>query len=60
LLIVKGGYKVAVWHCQHCGFEKDARCKPRNCPECGEKDAFKKKEVEAMAVAKKQPACKRK
>lgn len=38
---------VAVWQCSRCGFEKDARCKPKKCPECGEKDTFGKKEAGA-------------
>lgn len=35
---------MAIWQCQQCGYEKDARCKPKKCPECGEKDSFGKKE----------------
>ncbi|MEW6623127.1 MAG: RCKP-type rubredoxin-like domain-containing protein [Bacillota bacterium] len=35
---------MAVWRCNECGFEKEGRCKPRKCPECGGKDTFAKKE----------------
>ncbi|MGB9662532.1 MAG: RCKP-type rubredoxin-like domain-containing protein [Moorellaceae bacterium] len=35
---------MAVWKCSNCGYEKEARCKPRKCPECGQKDTFNKKE----------------
>ncbi len=30
--------------CTNCGFEKEAKCKPRKCPSCGEKNTFVKKE----------------
>ncbi|WP_106007172.1 RCKP-type rubredoxin-like domain-containing protein [Moorella stamsii (nom. illeg.)] len=36
---------MAVWQCTQCGYEKDARCKPRKCPECGAKDSFTKKDA---------------
>ncbi len=36
---------MAVWKCSSCGYEKDARCRPGKCPECGApKDSFAKKE----------------
>jgi len=35
---------MAVWHCSACGFEKDARCKPQKCPQCGAKASFGKKQ----------------
>ncbi|MEW6662274.1 MAG: RCKP-type rubredoxin-like domain-containing protein [Bacillota bacterium] len=35
---------MAVWKCSQCGYEKDARCKPKKCPECAAKDSFAKKE----------------
>jgi rubrerythrin len=34
---------MADWKCNVCGFEKEARCKPRKCPECEGKDTFEKK-----------------
>ena len=33
---------LAVWVCS-CGYEKDSRCKPQKCPQCGEKGTFNKK-----------------
>ncbi|MHB9095786.1 MAG: RCKP-type rubredoxin-like domain-containing protein [Eubacteriales bacterium] len=30
--------------CGKCGFLKETRCKPKNCPECGASDSFTKKE----------------
>ncbi|NPV71655.1 MAG: rubredoxin [Firmicutes bacterium] len=35
---------MAVWRCSGCGYEKDARCKPQKCPQCGGKGTFAKKE----------------
>lgn len=35
---------MAVWTCSACGYTKEAKCKPRKCPECEEKDTFVKKE----------------
>ena len=35
---------MAVFRCSSCGFEKDARCKPKKCPQCEAKDSFTKKE----------------
>lgn len=35
---------MAIWKCTACGYEKEARCKPRKCPECNAKDSFAKKE----------------
>ncbi len=33
-----------VWVCAECGFEKEGRCRPKNCPECGaDKEKFEKK-----------------
>jgi len=34
---------MAVWRCSSCGFEKEARCKPKKCPQCNGKDTFVKK-----------------
>lgn len=34
---------MAVFQCTKCGFEKDSRCKPQKCPQCGEKKTFEKK-----------------
>ncbi|QSQ08930.1 hypothetical protein H0A61_01283 [Koleobacter methoxysyntrophicus] len=33
---------MAVFKCKQCGFEKESRCKPRKCPECGARDTFEK------------------
>jgi ABC-type ATPase with predicted acetyltransferase domain len=35
---------MAIWCCPTCGYEKDARCKPKNCPECDKPVAFAKKD----------------
>lgn len=35
---------MAVFKCSNCGFEKESRCKPKKCPECGGKDTFVKQE----------------
>jgi rubrerythrin len=34
---------MAVFRCEKCGFEKEAKCKPQKCPNCGEKKTFQKK-----------------
>ncbi|MGB9886393.1 MAG: RCKP-type rubredoxin-like domain-containing protein [Moorellales bacterium] len=34
---------LALWQCRRCGYEKEARCKPKKCPECGEKEGFERK-----------------
>ncbi len=34
---------MAVWQCSACGAEKEGRCKPRKCPQCGASDTFQKK-----------------
>lgn len=34
---------MAVFKCSKCGFEKDTRCKPKKCPECGAQNSFEKK-----------------
>ncbi len=36
---------MATWKCKECGFEKEARCKPKSCPKCGAKNTFEKVEV---------------
>ncbi|MCR4418838.1 MAG: hypothetical protein QHH27_07760 [Clostridia bacterium] len=36
---------MAVWQCRQCGYEKDARCRPKKCPECGEKESFGRKDA---------------
>lgn len=33
---------MAVWQCRSCGAEKEGRCKPKKCPECGGTDFGKK------------------
>ena len=41
----KGGYNMAIWVCGECGYEKEGRCRPKACPECGAaKEDFSKKE----------------
>lgn len=35
---------MAVFVCSNCGFEKDTRCKPKKCSECGSDGTFTKKE----------------
>jgi rubrerythrin len=34
---------MADFKCTKCGFEKEAKCKPQKCPNCGEKKSFEKK-----------------
>ncbi|MEW6243025.1 MAG: RCKP-type rubredoxin-like domain-containing protein [Bacillota bacterium] len=34
---------MAVFICTNCGFEKDTRCKPKKCPQCGQDGTFEKK-----------------
>ncbi len=36
---------MAQWKCQKCGFEKEGRCKPRNCPSCNETRVFIRADV---------------
>lgn len=33
---------MAVFKCSGCGYEKDTRCKPRQCPQCGGSETFVK------------------
>ncbi|MBN2232388.1 MAG: rubredoxin [Deltaproteobacteria bacterium] len=40
---------MALWQCEKCGQEKEGRCKPRKCPECGDQGQFVKK-VDAPAA----------
>ena len=35
---------MATFTCSKCGLEKEARCKPQKCPNCGEKKSFEKTE----------------
>ncbi len=35
--------RVAIWKCTACGFEKEGRCKPQKCSQCGGKGTFEKK-----------------
>ncbi len=30
------------WICSKCGYTKEGRCKPQNCPQCQEKGCFEK------------------
>ncbi len=34
---------MAVWRCSSCGVEKESKCKPQKCPQCGGKGTFVKK-----------------
>lgn len=34
---------MAVFVCKKCGHEKEGRCKPKKCPQCGEIGTFEKK-----------------
>ncbi|WP_018962591.1 RCKP-type rubredoxin-like domain-containing protein [Coprothermobacter platensis] len=34
---------MAVWKCSVCGYEKEGKCKPKKCPECGSTGTFEKK-----------------
>jgi len=36
---------MATWKCKNCGAEKEARCKPKKCSQCGAQDSFEKVEV---------------
>ncbi|MGB9841037.1 RCKP-type rubredoxin-like domain-containing protein, partial [Thermovenabulum sp.] len=42
---------MALFKCSMCGFEKETRCKPKECPECKAKDSFTKVEVKATEDA---------
>ncbi|MEZ0344284.1 MAG: RCKP-type rubredoxin-like domain-containing protein [Caldimicrobium sp.] len=44
---------MALWKCSKCGATKDARCKPRKCPECGEAGTMVKEEAQAETSQKK-------
>ena len=33
---------MATFKCTKCGFEKEGRCKPQKCPNCGESKCFEK------------------
>ncbi|MBO8168803.1 MAG: rubredoxin [Thermoanaerobacteraceae bacterium] len=35
---------MAVYVCKECGNEREARCKPRKCHECGAQGSYEKKE----------------
>ncbi len=35
---------MASFKCSNCGFEKEGKCKPQKCPNCGEKKTFAKSE----------------
>jgi rubrerythrin len=35
---------MASFKCSKCGFEKEGKCKPQKCPNCGEKKTFEKSE----------------
>ncbi len=35
---------MAFWICKECGQEREARCKPKKCPNCEENREFEKKE----------------
>lgn len=35
---------MAVFVCKVCGAEREGRCKPQKCQQCGSKGSFEKKE----------------
>ncbi|MTI96102.1 MAG: rubredoxin [Firmicutes bacterium] len=35
---------MAVFVCKECNAEREGRCKPRKCAECGAANSFEKKE----------------
>ena len=35
---------MAIFKCEACGAEKEGRCKPKICPQCGETGKMGKKE----------------
>jgi rubrerythrin len=43
-MISYGGDIMGTFKCAACGFEKEAKCKPQKCPQCGEKKSFEKQE----------------
>jgi rubrerythrin len=43
-LLRKGGYIMAIYVCPKCGAEREARCKPKKCPSCGEVEYAKKED----------------
>jgi ABC-type ATPase with predicted acetyltransferase domain len=42
---------MAIWCCPTCGHEKDARCKPKKCPDCDKPVEFAKKGEEVLSAA---------
>lgn len=54
---------MAIWRCTKCGATKEARCKPKKCPSCGEAEVMIKEgsEVETKtSCASKRGGCKKK
>ncbi|MFN3406256.1 MAG: RCKP-type rubredoxin-like domain-containing protein [Caldimicrobium sp.] len=47
---------MAVWKCSKCGATKEARCKPKKCPSCGEAETMVKEE----STTGKESACTKK
>lgn len=47
---------MAKWEYSACGRIREARCKPKKCRECGEKETFAKKPGEAETVTAKKAA----
>ncbi|NLK00245.1 MAG: rubredoxin [Clostridia bacterium] len=35
---------MALFICKECGNEREGRCKPRKCPDCGASGSYEKKE----------------
>lgn len=33
---------MALWKCENCGWEKETRCKPKKCANCGSTNISKK------------------
>jgi rubrerythrin len=41
---MSGGAGMATWKCTSCGYEKEGRCKPKKCPQCGKSEFAKAEE----------------
>ncbi|MEW6455503.1 MAG: RCKP-type rubredoxin-like domain-containing protein [Acidobacteriota bacterium] len=48
---------MSIWSCSACGHQKDARCKPKKCPECGAINSFLKKEEKKQGAKKSGKKC---
>ena len=36
---------MALFICKECGNEREGRCKPRKCPDCGASGSYEKKRI---------------